>query len=93
MPDQVHTVVRRHNHSARQMIGHFKGRATRRLNDEGIHPLGEISGPPTPWARGGGFVHLDDEEDVLAAIDYVNRNPLEAGLPAQKWSFVQSILA
>ena len=91
--DHVHTIVRRHNHSARQMIGHFKGRATRRLNDEGIHPLGELSGPPTPWARGGWFVHLDDEEDVLAAIDYVNRNPLEAGLPAQKWSFVQSILA
>ncbi len=83
-------VARRHNHSARRIIGHFKGRATQKLTQEGIHPLAEFSGPPTPWARGGWFVHLDDENDVLAAIEYVSRNPLEAGLPSQKWSFVKS---
>ncbi len=92
MRDHVHMVVRRHNHSARRIIGHFKGRATQKLTQEGIHPLAEFSGPPTPWARGGWFVHLDDENDVLAAIEYVSRNPLEAGLPSQKWSFVKSIL-
>ncbi len=41
-----------------------------------IHPLAEFSGPPTPWARSSWFVHLDDENDVLAAIEYVSRNPL-----------------
>jgi hypothetical protein len=27
------------------------------------------------------------------ALEYVSRNPLEAGLPSHKWSFVKSILA
>ncbi len=47
---------------------------------------------PSPWARGGWFVRLGNEDDVVAAIEYVNRNPLEAGLPAQEWPFVVSIL-
>ena len=90
MPDHVHVVVRTHLNKPKQIIGHFKGRATQRLKAENIHPLAQHDGPPTPWARGGWFVHLDDEDDVLAAIEYVNRNPLEAGLPKQNWSFVVS---
>ncbi len=92
MPDHVHMVVRRHQNKPKQMIGHFKGRATQRLKKEGIHPLAQCDGPPSPWGRGGWFVHLDDEDNVLAAIGYVNRNPIEAGLPEQQWSFVASIL-
>ncbi len=92
MPDHVHAVVRRHNHKPKQIIGHLKGRATQKLAEEMIHPLAKYDDSPSPWARGGWFVRLDDEDDVLSAIEYVNRNPLEAGLPAQTWSFVVSIL-
>jgi hypothetical protein len=43
---------------------------------------------PTPWARKGWWVYLDDATDVHRAIRYVENNPMKAGLPAQQWSCV-----
>jgi hypothetical protein len=43
---------------------------------------------PSPWARKWWKVFLDDEEDILRAIRYVERNPRKEGKPPQRWSFV-----
>lgn len=88
MPDHVHAVVAEHRNPPKQILGHFKGRATQQLKLEGLYPLSGRASPSSPWARGGWCVYLDDEEDVHRAIEYVNRNPILAGLPPQKWSFV-----
>jgi hypothetical protein len=42
----------------------------------------------TPWARYGWTVFLYDEEALVAAVNYVNRNPVLAGWGQQQWSFV-----
>jgi len=88
MPDHVHAVVAEDRNPPKQIVGHFKGRATQQLKHEGLYPPPGRSSPPSPWARGGWCVYLDDEEAVHRAIEYVNRNPIRAGLPRQEWSFV-----
>jgi REP-associated tyrosine transposase len=88
MPDHVHAVVAEHRNPPKQIVGHFKGRATQQLKHEKLYPPPGRSSPPSPWARGGWCVYLDDEEAVHQAIEYVNRNPVLAGLPPQHWSFV-----
>lgn len=88
MPDHVHAVVAPHQNSPKRIIGHFKGRATNRLNEEGIHPLGNSPDAPSPWSRQGWSVYLDREDKVLCAIKYVQQNPIHEGLRVQKWWFV-----
>jgi hypothetical protein len=39
--------------------------------------------------RGGWHVFLDTPDRVIRAIEYVNNNPVKAGLKRQTWSFVQ----
>ena len=90
MPDHVHAVVAEHRNPPKQILGHFKGRATRQLKREELYPPPGRPSPASPWARGGWCVYLDDEEDVHRAMEYVNDNPIQAGLPRQKWSFVVS---
>ena len=85
MPDHVHTVVRTHDHPPRQIMTHMKGRATQRLKADGLSPKS-----PHIWSRNGWSVFLDKEKDVFRAIEYVNQNPIEAGLPPQNWSFVKT---
>lgn len=86
MPDHVHTVVKIHTHSSRQIITHMKGRATQRLKVDKLSPKS-----PTIWSRNGWSVFLDKKTDVIRAIEYVNQNPIEAGLPRQRWTFVEPI--
>ena len=88
MPDHVHAVVAEHANPPKQILGHFKGRATQELKREGIYPPPGGTSPASPWARGGWCVYLDDEDAVHRAIEYVNGNPILAGLPPQEWSFV-----
>ena len=92
MPDHVHLVVRRHNRTARELSGYLKRAATRRLNKEELHPFkkfARINGTlPTPWIIGGWEVFLNTPQDMLRAIEYVERNPVRAGLKPQRWSFV-----
>ncbi|MDR0609394.1 MAG: transposase [Planctomycetaceae bacterium] len=85
MPTHVHLVVAAHKNLPRQIIGHFKGRATHYLNQEGLNPLGENR---SPWCVKGWTVFLDSDDAVWQAIEYVNHNPLEEGLPLQQWKFV-----
>jgi REP element-mobilizing transposase RayT len=92
LPCHAHLVIARHNHSAEQIVGHLKGRATQQLAAEGLHPLAAYCEPdgttPSPWARGGWRVFLHTDADVLNAIGYVEKNPIKDGKPLQRWSFV-----
>lgn len=92
MPEHVHLVILRHQRQAEAMIQHLKARATMRLRSEHIHPLlkYEKGGVlPSPWARHGWKVFLDEPRDVARAIRYVEQNPIKDGLPIQQWSFVE----
>ncbi len=84
MPDHVHLVVARHGYHVEQVVNLLKGAATRRLRAEGMAPLDGHS----PWAQGLWKVFLDKPIDVRRAIDYVNDNPVRAGLRRQRWLFV-----
>lgn len=91
MPDHVHLVITRHEMLIEDVTGVFKRAATRRLNAEGIHPLrdfGSGARAPTPWAAGGWHVYLNTPEEVRLCVEYVERNPIKAGLKAQRWKFV-----
>ena len=85
MPDHVHFVYAAHERNNAALVGHLKSRATKRLNQQCLHPL---DGAATPWAEGHWEVYLDTPEEVADAIDYVNRNPIRAGKAPQSWPFV-----
>ena len=80
MNDHVHLVTFRSRFRIEYVVNQLKGAATRALG------LSE-----TPWTRNGWNVFLDDEDAVMAAIQYVKANPVAAGLPPQRWSFVKPI--
>jgi REP element-mobilizing transposase RayT len=92
LPQHVHLVVARHRLKVEQIVNQLKGAATRRLNEEKLHPLaahqGRKSRPPKAFARGEWKVFLDTKTDIRRAIGYVENNPLREELPAQRWSFV-----
>jgi REP element-mobilizing transposase RayT len=94
MPDHVPLVVGRHRSDVEYAAGFLKRAATRRLNDERIHPLQgcrQANGrTPSPWVVGGWFVYLNSPADVRARIRYVTDNPLKARLPPQRWEFVRA---
>jgi REP element-mobilizing transposase RayT len=91
MPQHVHLVVERHCYDVEQVVNLLKGQATRKLVDEGLHPMSRFPQRngrlPQPWARGEWKVFLDTVEDIVRAIQYVENNPLKDGLPAQRWPF------
>jgi len=93
MPDHVHLVVARHKETIERITGFLKRSATRRLTQEGLHPLSGFRSSrgrvPSPWVRCGWQVYLDAPKRVTRAINYVNGNPVKAGMKPQRWSFVQ----
>jgi REP element-mobilizing transposase RayT len=92
LPKHAHLVIARHARRAEQIVGHLKGRATQQLGAEGLHPLADYRQPdgtvPSPWARNGWPVFLENDKEILGAIEYVEKNPLREGKPQQRWSFV-----
>jgi len=92
MPDHVHMVVARHHLSVEQLVIQLKGAATRRLMEEGVHPLARFARegqrPPKAWGKGQWKVFLNTTDDIARAVAYVGNNPIREGLPPQSWSFV-----
>ncbi len=94
MPDHAHLVVGTHRLRGDEVISALKRAATRRLNEEDVHPF--VDHPrsngklPSPWASGGWKVFLDTEADVRRTIAYVENNPVRAGLKPQNWTFVEA---
>jgi REP-associated tyrosine transposase len=92
MPDHVHVVVAAHRFDGDEIIACLKRAGTRAMNDAGLHPLATFSRTsgkhPSPWGENGWKVILSTPQEMRERIRYVEENPLKAGLPRQRWSFV-----
>jgi REP element-mobilizing transposase RayT len=95
MPDHVHLVAARQEMYAETIAGFLKRAASRQLRKENLHPLAafpdEKGRLPSPWEEHGWKVFLHTLEEIELAIQYVNNNPLEAGLPPQHWSWIKPV--
>jgi REP element-mobilizing transposase RayT len=95
MPDHVHLVVARQEMYAEMIAGFLKRAASRRLRKENLHPLAAFADGkgrlPSPWEEHGWKVFLHTLDEIELAMLYVNNNPLEAGLPAQRWSWIKPV--
>ena len=88
LPDHAHFVIARHTRTIEQVRDHLKSRATRALNEAGLNPMSRYPPKPSPWARKGWQVYLNEPADVVRTMRYVEENPIKAGLPRQEWPFV-----
>ena len=92
LPDHVHLVMRKHPRDHENIAAHLKAKATSCLNAAGRHPLAGFISPsgriPSPWARNYWCPYIRTEEYYRKAIEYVELNPVKAGLRRQRWSVV-----
>ena len=91
--DHAHLVVAQHARTIERIASHLKSKATMLLTRSELHPLRSFRKPdgavPTPWSEGIWSVFIDDEEQLSAALRYVQRHPEKEGLPSQCWPFVK----
>ena len=63
------------------------------LTRSDVHPLRAYHKPdgtvPTPWSEGIWSVFINDEDQLISAIRYLERHPEKEGLPRQDWPFVK----
>jgi REP element-mobilizing transposase RayT len=92
LPEHVHLVVGRSRLTVEQVAILLKGEATKQLSAEDLHPLGHLAAPgkrpPKCWSRGEWSVFLDDPDDIVRCVRYVEDSPLKEGKPRQTWPFV-----
>jgi REP element-mobilizing transposase RayT len=92
LPEHVHAVVARHHQDIEMLVGHLKGKASRRLDTEGLHPHAGLHRPDgkqvSPWAENCWKVFLHTPHEIRGAIAYVENNPLKDGHKSQRWSFI-----
>jgi len=81
--DHVHVVMAEHATSPTRIAGHLKGRATPELRASCGWPPDRALWGKRAWAS-----WLGSDDAVLAAIRYVEANPVKAGLKKQQWSMV-----
>lgn len=83
MPDHVHILIRKHHDQSEMMLAALQDESraviAERLGLALDHPVG---------TRGGWKVFLDTPDDIERTIGYIECNPLEWRLPAQRWPFV-----
>jgi len=93
LPEHMHIVLARHGFPIERVVNLLKGRVTRQLILDGLHPLARFAKPgarpPTVWGRDLWKVFLDSREAVEHAIRYVEENPVREGKPPQRWPFVK----
>src|SRR5690606_37315196 len=83
MPDHVHLLIRKHKHTAEEMIERFQ-EASRRaiLANNGRHEPGH-----PVWGGPGWSVFLEHPNDVRRTMRYIEQNPVKIHRPIQHWSF------
>ena len=84
MPDHVHLLIRKHRHSAEEMIVNFQEASRSALPSKGLRPKDH-----PVWGGSGWKVFLDTPEDIRRTIRYVEENPTKLGMKRQSWSFVK----
>jgi REP element-mobilizing transposase RayT len=83
MPDHIHALIRKHRDLAEDMIEKLQRESGARVVE-----VGERQPDHPVWGGPGWKVFLDSTEDFWRTVRYIEKNPREARLPAQKWSFV-----
>jgi len=83
LPQHVHLILGETDRPIVQTVSHLKARATHRLRESR-----DWSDSQPVWARGSWRVFLDTDDQIAAAIAYVEANPEKEGKPPQLWSFV-----
>jgi REP element-mobilizing transposase RayT len=84
MPDHVHILIRKHKHSAEEMItnlqreSHLDLRASGQCDME--HPV---------WGGRGWKVFLDHPDEIRRTIPYIQNNPVKIRRPRQQFEFVK----
>jgi hypothetical protein len=84
MPDHVHMVIRKHKHLAEEMITNFQRESHLAMREAGLFPIDHPI-----WGGPGWKVFLDLPSEVWRTVGYVEKNPLEIGLPKQIYPFVK----
>lgn len=84
MPDHVHLLVRKHKHTAEEMIDNLQ-RASRDRLAETQH---RTTDHPT-WGGPGWKVFLDHPDEIRRTITYIEKNHLPLKVPKQVWPFVK----
>jgi len=81
--DHVHLIIRKHKHSAEEMIENLQHFSCLRLSADGFRS------PEHPtWCRSGWKIFLDHPDEIWRTIPYIENNPLPYRMPIQKWGFV-----
>jgi REP element-mobilizing transposase RayT len=85
MRDHVHVVIRKHKHSAEEMVNHLQRESHIALRESGFvdfeHPV---------WGGQGWSVFLEHPDDVRRTVKYVEDNPLPFHMPRQEWEFAKA---
>ena len=83
--DHVHLIIRKHKHSAEEMIENLQRSSRSRLIADGFrareHPM---------WCVGGWKIFLDHPDEVRRTMGYVENNPLPYRMPIQRWEWVSA---
>ena len=83
MPDHVHLLIRKHKHTAEEMIAHFQHTSRLRLRAR------DRRNPNHPRGGGAGWnVLLAHPHEVRRTIGYIEENPMKIGLPRQRWEYI-----
>ncbi len=85
MPDHVHILIRKHRDEAEEMA-----EALRQASRDEFRAAGRRAPDHPIWTSGNtwkGFV--DHPDKMRRVIDYIERNPVQIGLPEQHWPFVK----
>jgi REP element-mobilizing transposase RayT len=93
MADHVHLVTARQDLYAEDIAAYFKRAGSRALREANLHPLADWPDRrrrlPSPWEAKGWKAFLHNVDELGFAIEYVNNNPAEAGLPRQHWPWIK----
>jgi REP element-mobilizing transposase RayT len=77
MKDHIHILVLRTEYKIGYIVNQLKSTATKKLNRK-----------DTPWTEGYWKIFINNQETLQSAIEYINSNPVSAGMPRQNWKFV-----
>ncbi len=92
LPDHIHLVTAHHDRHIDKIAAHLKAKATMHLSQENLHPMERFKKAngtkPSPWARNFWCPFIRTPKHMKAAIEYVENNPVKAGLRKQHWKCV-----
>ena len=79
MKDHIHILILRTKYNVGYIANQLKSTATKNLNSKNAI-----------WTQGYWKVFIDNAETLKSAIEYINSNPVWAGMPQQNWKFISN---